>query len=139
MAARVLVRLAALTGDAPSRAAAERALGQVTSYLARYPTGFGNWLSAFALVVDGIAEVAVVGDPADPATRALLAEVHRGGRPNVVVAVSATPDASAVPLLAGRATIEGRPTAYVCREFACRLPVTEAGALADQLRGGAPS
>jgi hypothetical protein len=32
--------------------------------------------------------------------------------------------------------IEGRPTAYVCRGFVCRLPVTEASVLADQL--GAP-
>ena len=29
---------------------------------------------------------------------------------------------------------DGRPTAYVCRGFVCRLPVTDAEALADQLR-----
>ena len=47
-------------------------------------------------------------------------------------------DASAIPLLADRVAIDGRPTAYVCRHFACRLPVTTGAALEAQLgsRGG---
>jgi uncharacterized protein YyaL (SSP411 family) len=32
--------------------------------------------------------------------------------------------------------IDGRPTAFVCREFACRLPVTDPEALRGQLREG---
>jgi uncharacterized protein YyaL (SSP411 family) len=36
-------------------------------------------------------------------------------------------------LLAERSRLKGRPTAYVCRNFACRLPVTDADALRDQL------
>jgi uncharacterized protein YyaL (SSP411 family) len=43
--------------------------------------------------------------------------------------------ASAVPLLHDRVAIDGRATAYVCRNFACNLPVTDPAALADQLRG----
>jgi uncharacterized protein YyaL (SSP411 family) len=36
-------------------------------------------------------------------------------------------------LLADRPLIDGRPTAYLCRDFACRLPVTDPAALRDQL------
>ena len=43
------------------------------------------------------------------------------------------PDTPGVALLADRPLRDGRPTAYVCRGFVCRLPVTEAGDLADQL------
>ena len=131
MAALVLLRLGALTGDARYRSAAEGALGGVVSYLTRYPTGFANWLSAAHLVVEGIDELAIVGPPGE-ATRALV-EAAPGFRPTLVLALSADPGASAVPLVADRPMIDGRPTAYLCRDFACRLPVTSAEALRSQL------
>ena len=133
MATTVLLRLAALTGEGRYRAAAEAAIAGVGPYLARYPTAFAQWLVALELAHNGIDEVAIVGDPASPATRALLEVVDGGFRPFVVVAASDTPDASAVPLLAGRFALDGRPTAFVCRDFACRLPVNEPEALAALL------
>jgi uncharacterized protein YyaL (SSP411 family) len=55
----------------------------------------------------------------------------------VAVAVSGDPARSAVPLLADRVMIDGRPTAYLCRRFVCQMPVTDATALERQLgRGG---
>jgi uncharacterized protein len=105
----------------------------VTSFLVRYPTGFANWLSAAELAVGGIVELAIVGDPTAADTRALLAAASAGGRRDLVVAVAADPEASVVPLLADRVAINGRATAFVCRNFACRLPVTEPAALTDQL------
>jgi uncharacterized protein YyaL (SSP411 family) len=134
-AASVLLRLAALTGDARYREAADSAIAGVTPYLARYPTGFANWLSAAHIVVAGIEALAFDGVSADPAARALVgagvAAARSAGR-NLVIALSADPDASAVPLLAGRTAIDGRPTAYLCRSFACRLPVTTPEALAAE-------
>jgi uncharacterized protein len=105
----------------------------VTTFLGRFPTGFANWLSAAELAVGGIVELAIVGDPATADTQALLAAATAGGRRDLVVAVSSDPPTSLVPLLADRVAIDGRPTAYVCRNFACRLPVTDPAALAAQL------
>ncbi len=139
MAASVLLRLAALTGAARYREAAERAIGTVASYLARYPTGFANWLSAAHLAVEGIDELAIAGDPADAATRALAAAASDGFRPNLVLAVAADPAASNVPLLADRILVDGQPTAYLCHDFACRLPVTDPAALREQLSAAAAS
>jgi len=133
MATLVLLRLAAFTGETRYAFAAERALATVTSYLARYPSGFANWLSAAELAVSGIVELAIVGDPMEPATRALLEVARPRERRDLVVAVAASANASTIPLLAGRTRIDGRPTAYVCRQFACRLPVTEPSALVAQL------
>ena len=140
MASSVLLRLGALTGDARYRDAAERAIATVTPFLGRYPTGFANWLSAAHLAVEGIDELAIAGDPAHPSTRALAAVATEGFRPNLVLAVAADPAASVIPLLQGRELVGGRPTAYLCREFTCRLPVTDPAALREQLdaAGAAP-
>jgi uncharacterized protein YyaL (SSP411 family) len=133
MATLVLLRLAALTGEGRFCDAADRALATVTAFLGRYPTGFANWLSAAELAVGGIVELAIVGNPDAADTRALLAMATAGGRRDLVVAVAADPATSVVPLLADRGSIGGRATAYVCRQFTCRLPVTEPAALAEQL------
>ena len=136
MAARVLLRLAAWTGEGGYRDAAERAMRTVVPFVVRYPTGFAQWLSAMDLALAPAIEVAIVGSHDDAATAALLAEVRRGYRPNQVVSVAADPAASTVPLMAERVAVDGRPTAYVCRGFICRLPVTEPAALREELEAG---
>ncbi|HXF71578.1 MAG TPA: thioredoxin domain-containing protein, partial [Actinomycetota bacterium] len=101
---------------------------------------FGHALQALDLWVGPAHEVAIVGDPAAPDTRALVEEVTvRRFLPNRVLAVAAPDDEAArraVPLLEGRVPVDGRATAYVCRRFVCQLPVTEPAALAAQLTGG---
>jgi uncharacterized protein YyaL (SSP411 family) len=140
MAARVLIRLAAWTGEGAYRDGAERAIRTVVQFVARYPTGFAQWLSAIDLALAPLVEIAVVGWPDDADTAAMLAEVRRGYRPNQVLAWAADDTAaagSAIPLLHDRVTIDGRATGYVCRGFACRLPVHDAAALAAQIEAAA--
>jgi len=137
MAARVLLRLAAWTGEGRDRAAAERAIRSVVPFVSRYPTGFAQWLGAMDLALSVVVEVAIVGPSDDAATAALVEETRRGFRPNQVVSVSEDPGVSEVPLLRERIAIEGRPTAYVCRGFVCRMPVIEPAALRGQLGGAA--
>jgi uncharacterized protein YyaL (SSP411 family) len=80
-------------------------------------------------------EIAIVGAPDAADTRALLEVCTTGYRPHQIVALGA-PDAeaSAVPLLQDRSQIEGRATAYVCVDFACRAPVTDPTALRALLK-----
>jgi uncharacterized protein YyaL (SSP411 family) len=133
MAVTVLLRLAALTGEGRHRDAAERALGLVGGVVGRYPGGFAQWLVALDFALADVTEVAVIGDPADPATSRLVRPTRVGFRPHLVVACAADPHASAVELLGSRFQLDGRPTAFVCRDFACRQPVVEPEALAAQL------
>ncbi|MBI2763817.1 MAG: thioredoxin domain-containing protein [Chloroflexi bacterium] len=131
----LLLRMAALTGEARFRTGAEQAIRTVVPYLGSQPTAFARWLAAVEFSLSAVAEVAIVGDPADPATRALLAVVARTSAAPSVLAVSTTPEGSVVPLMAGWTRVVGaRATAYVCRGFSCRLPVTDPEALAEQLR-----
>jgi len=133
MAAAVLVRLAALTGEGRYRDAAEASLRLVAAFADRYPSGFAQWLTALDVALADVVEVAIVGVGGEPGMAELLAPLNEGYRPNQVVAMAADPAASVVPLMADRVRREGRPTAYVCRNFACRQPVTDPGALRRQL------
>ena len=101
VAAEVLLRLHAWTGDGAYRSAAERALRTVVPFVTRYATGFARWLSAMDLSVGGVDEVAIVGPADDAATLALLGEGRRGYRPNQVVALAADPGRQCDPA-AGR-------------------------------------
>ncbi|HEY3335957.1 MAG TPA: thioredoxin domain-containing protein [Candidatus Limnocylindrales bacterium] len=135
MASTVLLRLAALSGDDRYRRAAEQALASVGQHLARYPTGFGQWLCALELAHAGISEVAIIGAREELDTRRLLDVANRGYSPFRVVASTGEPASSAVPLLRDRFALNGRPTAFVCRDFACRQPVHEPEALEALLLG----
>jgi uncharacterized protein len=130
MAAEVLIRLAAFTGEGRYRTAAEKALATVVPYLSRYPTGFAQWLNAYSLAVGDLVEIAVRGDPSAEDAGLLLGVVRGTYRPFSVVATGRD---GAVPLLADRPLRDGKATAYVCRNFACRAPVTEPSDLAAQL------
>ena len=136
-AADVLLRLDHLTGDRRYERAAVGALRLVRDAMAGAPGGFGHALGALDLYLSSAKEVAVVGDPDTEATRALAAEVtSRRFLPNHVLAVASPDDrvsAEAVALLRDRPQLEGRPTAYVCERFVCKLPVTSPDALVEQL------
>jgi uncharacterized protein len=131
-AAEVLLRLGLLTGERRYDAAAEGALRLVAPAMTRAPSGFGTSLCALDLYLGPSREVAIAGDPGDPGTWALADEVTTARfRPNVVMAVGAAEDP--VPLLHDRTPVDGRPAAYVCQRFACRLPVTEVDDLREAL------
>jgi uncharacterized protein YyaL (SSP411 family) len=135
VAADVLQRIALLTGDAELEGIGVGALRLVRDVIGRAPIGFGHALQALDLYLGPSHEVAIVGAPEDPARAALVDQVVAARfLPNTVLAVAAPGDEaeSTVALLRDRPLLDGRPTAYVCQRFACRLPVTSAEELAAQ-------
>ena len=138
VATDVLLRLAALTGDDGYAGLAEAILLLLRESMMRFPLGFGHLLSALGRYLARPQEIVVIGDPTDARTEALLSEVRGRFLPNAVLAgaasdAAAAASASVVPLLAGRTQVGGAPTAYVCENFACQLPVTGVELLARQL------
>jgi hypothetical protein len=139
VAADVLLRLHALTGEERYYTHAEAILLLLRDGMARQPLAFGHLLGALERFVSRPQEIAIIGDPADPRTRDLLTVVRNHFLPNTVLAGAASNQAAAeaaatVPLLADRVQINGQPTAYVCEGFACQMPVTEPAALAALAR-----
>jgi uncharacterized protein len=130
-AAELLTLLSMFTGLDRYREAAEQAVRAVGDLPGRAPSAFGHLLSVTDLLAGPANEVAIVGPPADARTRALTREVGSRYLPNVVLAVGT--GQGVIPLLDGRAAVDGLPTAYVCERFVCRLPVTDPTVLRAQL------
>ena len=126
--AGALLSYAALTGSARHRDAALSALGVLPVLAGRYPRAAGWGLAVAEAVLSGPAEIAVVGPAGAEATRTLLRTALAAASPGAVLAVGNGTDAK-VPLLEGRGLVDGQAAAYVCRNFACQLPVTDPAAL----------
>ncbi len=92
-------------------------------------------LSNVDALLSGLAEVVIVGDPAAAETQALLRAVSGEYLPNKLVALrSPSAQESENPLFAGRTLVDGKPAAYVCRDYVCQKPTTDPAALAELLR-----
>ncbi|HVL99474.1 MAG TPA: thioredoxin domain-containing protein [Egibacteraceae bacterium] len=134
--ADVHLRLAAFTGNSEHADRAERILAALGPRARQAPTGFGELLRAAERLAAGPEEVAIVGTPTAEDTRALVGVYREGWRPGSVLAVGDSDgDTHAVPLLHGRARLDGRAAAYVCRNFACARPVAKPEALRQLLAG----
>ncbi|MFF0851578.1 thioredoxin domain-containing protein [Streptomyces sp. NPDC003280] len=135
-AAGALLGYAAHTGSEAHRTAAERALGVVGALGPRVPRFIGWGLAVAEALLDGPREVAVVGPSlTDEATAALHRTALLGTAPGAVVAAG-TPGGEEFPLLADRPLVDGRPAAYVCRNFTCDAPTTDPGRLGRALNAG---
>ena len=133
----VLLRLAVLTGEGDYARRATATLRPLREVMAHQPMGFGRWLAALDFYLATPKEIALVGPLNDPATQALLGVVYSRYLPNKLVAGQEM-DSSAddgIPLLQGKVMLDGHPTAYVCEQYACQTPVTDAETLAGQLAG----
>ena len=132
LACEALLRLAAFTGELRYREYAARILVALAPAMEQHPSSFGHLLCALDDLIGPYYEVAVVGDPGDAATQALVAAVNSHFLPRVALAVGA-PDEPEVPLLENRAVLDGRPAAYICQGFFCQRPVTAPADLLAQL------
>ncbi|MCM8748445.1 thioredoxin domain-containing protein [Thermomicrobiaceae bacterium CFH 74404] len=140
-AAEALLRLSLLLGETRYQQRATAILERYARLASEHPVGFGQFLIAIDFALGQPFEVALVGEPSAPDTRALLRVVREPYQPYKVVALRQPGDEQAaeiVPLLAHRTMVDSRATAYVCRNFACQQPVTEPEALAEQLGVAVP-
>ncbi len=138
-AIETLLRLAVLTGESRYETTAMAALRPMADLLARHASGFGRYLGALDFHLGPVVEVALVAPDGANDLAPLVAEVFGRYLPNRVVAGRVADGAAAaagIPLLADRTAVGGKATAYVCRNYACELPVTDRAALARQLDGG---
>jgi hypothetical protein len=121
-AAFALYRLAALTGEERFAQHADQISQLLANIASSAPTAFGNLLSAAHLRHRGVVEVAITGNRPD-----LVKQLHSQWLPTVVSAWGERYDS---PIWLDRK----ENLAYVCRQYACMAPASDAKTFDDALR-----
>ncbi len=118
-------------------AKAEQTLDYYARRLEGGPTAMPQMLVAMDAARSTSRHVVIAGDAGTPGARALVAEFDRRFLPYDVLVLA---DAhtrpllgSLVPFAAALAPRDGRPTAYVCVDYACKLPTSDPKEFASQL------
>jgi uncharacterized protein YyaL (SSP411 family) len=130
----------AVTGEDGYRELAAASIAPAIAESAGRASAYGAALELAARLARPARQLVVVGDEAD---RAPLAGVARTAVADAVALVTARQarafEDAGVELFAGRSSRDGRPAAYWCEQFVCRLPVSDAAELATLLAGSGSS
>jgi uncharacterized protein YyaL (SSP411 family) len=122
-----LLRLERITDRNELRAAPESTLLAFSSHLKSGGSGVPQMLVAQTFALARPREIVLAGARDDAAMSAMLTAIRRHFLPNAVLMMASE---SAHPMPA----LDGRPTAYVCENYACELPTTDVSRLDDLLQ-----
>ena len=117
-----LLKLAAITDNTELRGKVEKSLKLFSSNLSENPLGVPLMLQAASFCMNEPYRVVIVGDPAQPATQALLRAAHQSYQPEKVILGTV---GKVEEFATKQPAIEGKPTAYVCTGTACKPPTTD--------------
>ena len=135
IAALSLLRLSLLTGDAGYASKAESSIKALVPQIRRAPLSVTSWISVADFLKTDSSQIVLLGNYESPILTEMIAEVRSRYLPNLVLA-GARCDVSndeKSPLLRGKKMLNGKPTAFVCEDYVCKVPVNSASELADQL------
>jgi uncharacterized protein len=122
-----LYQLGILLDKPEWRKRAEDAVQAMGEIPVKYPTSFGVWLSLLYEMLQGTAEIAIVGNEYSQ----FLNEILHSYLPHSLVMAAAEAKAN-YPLLANRDG-PGKTHLFLCRNYVCQQPVTTVAELRNQL------
>jgi len=139
IAALNLLRLGQITGRAEFSESAERLLAAFGSRLSAAPMSIPQLLVAYDFRLSEPRQIVIAGERGAADTQALIQTVHTRFVPNRIVLLADSDEgrealAAGAPAVAAMTKVSGRAAAYVCQNYTCKLPVTEAGQLAELLQ-----
>jgi uncharacterized protein YyaL (SSP411 family) len=125
--------------DAGLQKRAVETMGAFGGQLRGMPTSMPAMLGALLLSMSASRQIVIAGAPEDAGTEALARVARELATPETVLLYA---DGGAgqewlgerIEFIRTVGPLDGKPAAYVCEDFACRLPVTDAEELRRELR-----
>jgi uncharacterized protein len=132
VAALSLLRLSGLTGEENYRLKAEQTLKIFSNAMEASPSSHTYLMCALDFWF-GSREIVVAGPIDDSFSRQAKVEIWKRYLPDKVLASTDGTIPEIRQLTEGKTTIGGRPAIYICRNFACRSPITDLASLGQEL------
>ncbi|MFT5051639.1 MAG: hypothetical protein ACI8QZ_003059 [Chlamydiales bacterium] len=134
VAALNLVRISRFTGDEKYLELAGETMSAFAGAARRDPASMTQMMLALNYQQGPSFEVVIAGTPGAEDTEAMLAKLRQSFLPNAVVVLRPTDEEEpAICEIAGYTLYQtargGKATAYVCQDFACAAPVTDAASM----------
>jgi uncharacterized protein YyaL (SSP411 family) len=135
IAAIALQRLGVFTGINEYAEKAETSMKALIPHMEQAPSAVTSWLAAVDFLHSNSQEVVLIGDESDPVISAMKRELRKTFEPNLILSgvAAGSSEFGGSPLLEGRRQVNGKATAYVCENYACKLPVTSPAEMREQL------
>jgi uncharacterized protein len=130
-----LLRLAQMTANQKYHTMAEQSLAYFGQQLEQTGEAVPQLLVALDYSLSSPKEIIIAGKPDDPHTWELLQEVHARFIPNKILLLADGQEgqetlASYIPFIKNVTMVKGKATAYICENYACRLPTSDRKTLA---------
>jgi uncharacterized protein YyaL (SSP411 family) len=129
-----LLRLAQFRDEKGWYERAERTIGAFSPQISHFPSAMPQLLVALDCILSKPRQIVLAGKRDAQETRALLTEVHRHFLPNKILLLADGGDGQKyleerIAVLRAMKPVKEMPAAYVCENFTCQAPVSDAAAL----------
>jgi uncharacterized protein YyaL (SSP411 family) len=133
-----LLMLARMTGDTRWEEKAQELVKAFAGSLQAHPAGFTYFLVGLDLALHPGQDVVVTGEKDAKETLEMLAALNAHFDPNGITQVKTTGNAVALSRVAGYTdgldVVQGKSTAYICRDGACQDSTTDINRMLKQIR-----
>ncbi|MHC1730189.1 MAG: thioredoxin domain-containing protein [Syntrophobacteraceae bacterium] len=139
VAALNLLRLGRMTGNPGFEEQADLLMKSFSGQVSQLPPAYTHYMQALDFVHGPAREIVIAGDCSSSLTREMIRKVHRLYLPHRVLLVKEKGPAGKelagiAPYTEGLALGEDGPVAYLCENFSCRSPLTDASELETFLK-----
>lgn len=132
VAALNLLRLGRMTGNPDLEQKADQLIKAFAKDITSFPMAYTQLLIALDFMFGPTREIVIAGDPSLETTQAMVKAVRKNFMPNKVVLLNPDDGTDAQrlsdlsPYVKNMVPIEKKTTAYVCQQYACKTPITDA-------------
>jgi uncharacterized protein YyaL (SSP411 family) len=134
VAALNLLRLSQFRDDKQIAGHARKTIDAFAAILSHFPSAMPQMLVALDCSLSKPRQIVIAGKKDAPDTKALLKEVHRHFLPNTILLLADGGEGQNYlreksEAIRAMSMVDGKPAAYVCENFTCKAPVSDAKAL----------